>query len=293
MPPTITITEDFRGRNAGVSEDFQSTYTRVFKVDTDDCHVGPKAVKAALTLAIGQPYRIGTSGTDAWFEEDLGAVLKSVDLTCDSPDGRQWTVTAQYGPWTTKPREESPLDEPEEVEIGGEQYERICDADVAGAAVTNSAGDYFDPPVTRDDSRPSLVIVRNEAYDAPDLSADYSDTVNDATFFGQAAGNVKCGVITRRRQWHQAVPGGFYWKTTYPFSLNRDGWNKSILDQGLRRLEGTPAQRKQIAVDGQLATSPVLLDGSGGVLAPGGTPVFRSYQVYPSRDFSAFGFAGA
>jgi hypothetical protein len=112
MPPTITITEDFRGRNAGVSEDFQSTYTRVFKVDTDDCHVGPKAVKAALTLAIGQPYRIGTSGTDAWFEEDLGAVLKSVDLTCDSPDGRQWTVTAQYGPWTTKPREESPSTSP-------------------------------------------------------------------------------------------------------------------------------------------------------------------------------------
>jgi hypothetical protein len=296
----ITITEIFRGRQFGVGEDFQSTYTRVFLVDTGDVHVEGVAIKAALGLAIGQGYSVGTAADpgadppvagDAWHKQDAGAVIKSVDGSCDSPDGRQWTITVQYGPWTSKPREENPLDEPEEVEIGGEQRDRICDRDRTGAAVVNSAGDYFDPPVVRDESRPTLTIVRNEAYDSPDLSAEYSDTINDANFFGADAGTVKCGTITRRRQWHQAVPGGFYWKTTYPFSLNRDGWRKSILDQGLRQV--VSGARKQITVDGQLATSPVLLNGSGAILAVAGTPVYRGFDVYEAKDFGAFGFVGA
>src|SRR4051794_11454486 len=102
----VAIKEIQAGRQAGVSEDFESTYTRRFRAKTDDAHVGPVAVKAALNLRIGQAYSIGVAGTDPWHEEDLGAILKSVDLACTSDDGREWEITAQYGPWSERPRAE-------------------------------------------------------------------------------------------------------------------------------------------------------------------------------------------
>jgi hypothetical protein len=287
---TITINETFDGRQADVSEDSQSTYTRTFEAHTGDPRIGAVLVKAALSLAIGQPYSTGFTG-----EADAGAVLLRVALSCNADDGCTWAITASYGPWTERPREENPLDEPEELEYGGEQFERIADVDVDGNAIVNSAGDYFDPPVVMDDSRPLFTITRNEASFSASVADSYRDTTNDATFFGFAAGTVKCGFITAVRKWHAKVPGHFYWTVKYPFYLNRDGWTKSLLDQGLRKAElvGATLTRKQITIDGQLATSPVLLNGTGGVLAPNGTPVYLEYRVYPESDFSTFGFTGA
>ena len=153
----------------------------------------------------------------------------------------------------------------------------------------NSAGDWFDPPLVRDDSRPVLTIVRNEADFDPEIADSYRDTVNDDYFFGAAAGRVKCVSITGKQLFSADVlPGGFYWVVTYTFQFNRDGWASPLLDQGFRRL--VSGSRRAILVDGQPASAPVLLDGSGGVLTPGDPPVYQTYHLYLEADYSVFEF---
>jgi hypothetical protein len=123
------------------------------------------------------------------------------------------------------------------------------------------------------------------------LADTYRDTVNLATFFGSPPGTVKCKSITAKRAWSPNVAGGYYWVVTYLFEFNRDGWTSRPLDLGFRQLvSGT---RRQIIIDGQPATSPVPLNGSGGVLAPGGTPVFLAFELYPAANYGVFRFTGA
>lgn len=301
MPITIGITESPEGRSAGHDAQWNRTYTRVWQANTSDNRVGPAKVKEAWAtatgLTIGSPYSIGTApdpgadppvAGDEWHEKDLQAFVNNVQVD-PGKDARNWTITVSYGPW--QPREQNPLDEPPSIECDGEQFERIVDRDRDGNPIVNSSKDYYDPPVVRDDSRPTMVIVRNEPYSTPNPAPAYNDRVNSATFHGEDPGTVKCGIIKRSRQWHQAVPdGGYYWRTTYPFTLNRDGWQREILDQGLRELvAGTPPERKQIKIKSQLATSPVLLDGSGGVLPTDGAAVYNTHHIYLEADFSALG----
>ena len=46
-------------------------------------------------------------------------------------------------------------------------------------------------------------------------------------------------------------------------------------------------------IDSTTAGSPVLLDDAGEVLDVGDVPFYLDYQIYPERNFSAFGFPGA
>lgn len=282
----ISVEELRAGRSSSHDETFQRTYTRLFRVLTDDPHTGGFAVRAALGFTVGAQYQVGTPGTDPWAESDTGAFCTAIRAECVE-DGCEWTVTAEYGPWT--PKNENPLLDPEELEYGGAQFERVIDFDINGDPICNSAGDWFDPPVTIDDSRPTFTVTRNEGTFDRARARQMRDKLNAALFYDYAPGTVKCGFITGQRLWHAAI--GFYYKVRYPFDVNEDGWDRTILDQGYRYLSGS--QRKQILVDGSPATSPVPLDGAGGQLAVGGTPVGLAFTLYESADFSTFGFTGA
>jgi hypothetical protein len=289
MPITSTVHEHKEGRRGSVDSTYQGTYTRSFQVIFSDRYAGPIRARAAVGIGIGDVYRIGVDGVDDFFEEDTGAFCNEISAeqeTGPEADGKQWTVTVQYGPY--EPASDNPLAEPAQVEVDHDHFDRPVIRDVDGNLICNSAGDPYNPPIRKDDSRPVLTVVKN--YPAPfdlALADDYRDTINSTPFFGVPPGRVKCRAPRASRQFHPVI--GEFYRVTFQFDFNRDGWNAKPLDEGFRYLSGA---QLVAAFDGNsLASEPVLLDGEGGRLAVGGDPVYHDFQIYEGRDFaSAFGF---
>lgn len=295
----IAVWEDTDKREGAVDANFLRTYKREFIVQTDNPLVGCKAVALAFSRAtgigIGTPYFIGAWDPianigDFYHEADPGSFCRSLIPKVFSADGANWKVSIEYGPWD--PRiEENPLDKKLELEWDWVQFEKIADVDRDGKAVVNSAGDYFDPPIVMDDSRPILRIVRNEPDFSMAYASDYRDSINDGPWYGYPAYTVKCTSITAKLEYSMNIPGDnkWYWTLTYVFHLNPDGWDKEVLDQGLRSSGGEP-----IIKGGVPATSPVLLDGAGEPAASGADASYLKFGIYKTRDFvSAFNFDGA
>jgi hypothetical protein len=287
MPITYQVNERKEGRRFTIDATFQSTYTRSFQVIASDKRAGAIRVVAEVGVRIGDVYRIGTAGDD-WFEEDTSAFCTEIAAEQDTgpeADGKQWTIALEYGP--LEDTEVDPLNKPADVELDHDHFDRPVIRDVDGNLICNSAGDPFNPPIRRDDSRPVLTVVKN--YPAPfdmNLADDFRDTINITPFFGRPPGTVKCRAPRAARLFHSVI--GEYYRVTLQFDFNRDGWNARPLDEGFRYASG--GQLVPALSGNALATEPVLLDGSGGLLAVGGDPMFHDYQIYEGRDFAtAFG----
>lgn len=271
-------------RKAGANALFQRTYTRVYRVTTDDpTDEGPTiliAVDPSTSLAIPQVGNV--------YPTDPGAFVVGLDATEDSEDGLAWIVEVQYGPYDAGQFPENPIDWPIKVVFGGTRYERIVYFDRNGDPILNSAEEGWEDPITVDDSRPTLTITRNElvtAFDL-DLAMLYSDSLNDATWNTIAAGKAKMGTITTGDLQYNSNAQVWYYAVTYPVELNRDGWSKKLLDRGFTYLDGANKRRLILGPDGKKRDEPTLLDGSGHVLAPGGTPVVLTFDVIEELDWS-------
>lgn len=95
----------------------------------------------------------------------------------------------------------------------------------------------------------------------------------------------------RDRRGPRLQKGIFCWKVTYNFEAKpgqgTNAWAAVLLDAGYQVLDanGNP----QTAVDqafGRSFTSPILLNGSGKALGPGGSPVFLTFYLYLNSQFS-------
>jgi len=256
-------------RSFSVTEKNEHNYTLTWQVISDDPYESPSTVAASVGVSIG---------------DSLGfAKCKQISSDCVSDDGLQWKVTASFG---KVENQGSPLNDPPEIQWGFEQFQRIIDRDINGTAILNSADDPFQQPIEIDDSRPSLTISRNEANFNASLAFQYRDAVNSTGFFGTGPGMVKVSNISSSRQFDQQI--GFYWKTTYEFHFNPQGWDKIILDQGFR--EKIQGRKKNILVAGVPIQEPTLLNGFGTQLAVGAQPRFKTFRVYPRLPFSVFNF---
>lgn len=279
--------------------------------------VGAIRVRQALLaqgIAVGAVYSVGDPATDPFHESDPLAYVKSIRLACASDDGRTWRATVSYSEFNPEDWNEDPLSRPPIRWVEPVPYQAIADvtADVDPVTgdpdpkpVVNSAYDYFDPPILRDVTRLDWVVERNERVEDvdPALIEAYQNVTNDAVFWGYARGVVQCLSITPGKpQYSAKLPptagnpggGGYYCTVLYRFGVNRSGWKARPLDQGLRRLvPGTPPERRQIEIEGSLATAPVLLDGAGDVLPVDGDPHYHSFLILPERDFAAFNFPAA
>jgi len=279
----IVSVQEITGAQAALNEKFERTYTRKFRVITDSALVGAAAVGNAVPPVIGSSYLTAT-------ESDLGAFCNSIQPVQDSDNPRVWEVTVEYGP--QEPGDENPLNRPLEISWSFAQFTRVCDRDINGHALLNSAGDFFDPPPEIDDSRPVLTIVRNEASFDPAQAIDYQDAVNSDSFLGFAAGTAKVMGISSSLQFESNI---FFWKTSYEFQFRRDGWKLSVLDQGRYKTNHKPIPEKDSGGNDMVGThvsDPVPLDGSGNPLTnpTPSTAVFREFDVYKQRAFSAFNF---
>lgn len=312
--PTFTVVE-LGARKGSEDENGFRTYVRRWRVTAPSTDYGPRRVVQEVGVRRGDLYEIGTftkvvgdNGAvsyvpvEDWAERDLcycnGIETQETDVEGDE-DGVDWIVTATYGVWNPD-KTESPLDEPPDLSWSFASYNRLADRaydDEGNLAVpiVNTAGDPFDPPTEIDDPRPVLTVVVNLPYPqgySPARAYAYRNAVNADEFFSVPPGYVKAVPPVAQRLYHPEC--GFYWKVTYEFHFNPDGWLRTILNQGTRQLNAAGDGYASILTEtGQLATDPVPLDQDGRALGPGDDPLFLDFAVYPVKPFVDFyGFGG-
>lgn len=310
--PVVQVV-DQRQSNWQGTQDSSRTYrfTRKFLVETNSVNDGPKVVLSHEYIPkIGDIYDVGYDRLDE-------AKCISRSATC-SESPFIWLVDCEF---SSNPNEadvgtaDSPLTAPVQISYDKSKFTKVVDKarfipfdedgnlksyeeGLDNQAVSNSAGDAFDPQPEIDDSRPIIVMVKNFPTFAPSILLDYRDVINSDEFFGCPPRTVKLSGINVTKEF-----GPFeYFRATFEFELDPNEWCLRILDQGLRQLaDGDKKRRVAIKEDtesgeetGDPVTSPVLLDGKGrkarSTVASGIiTPKFRVYYPYKQKPFSALG----
>ena len=279
----------------------QRTYTRTFIVTLGDFRYGPGVAIQSIYHKFGvEPGAVYVRD----FESDTEAYCTSVKAGLAGDDPNAWRVVATYQTLDPDAVElfEDPIQTPIKINWSSATFEKIVDRTIAdgsyanGRAIVNSAGDPFDPPVTRDDSRPVLTVVRNELAFDNDYAESFRDHVNASTWNGYAARTVKIASITADLSWSPVVLAlyptsrGYYWTTTYVFHIDTATWDKKILDAGYHTKTGGTKGRI-ILDDGSSPAQPVPLDGSGATAAPDNSGnivgVYLPFQVYEAANFAA------
>ena len=310
----LSITDSIDGQAGSWSGKGGRVYTNSLIVITDDARVGPRAVVQGLGLSNGDSYRYPVAPGTTAVEWDYGSFIDSVDAAKDAEDGCQWKVTIKYLPfdWASQGGatgaaaalgQFDPFAIPPQVQWGSQKFEAYLTKDANGNPLQNTAGDPFDPPPKRDDSRPVLTIVRNEATFDPLYAGNYKDTCNGTVFLGYDINTVKCDDIVAKREYHADY--GYYWEVTYTFTLRLvrydssnvlidNGWTEEILNCGLRQISVADGNAHQILIDKAPVSAPVLLNKAGQYIGPSSgvtaTPIYLEFQIYPQMDYTVFNF---
>jgi len=267
------------GREGGGDLSGSITHTQLYRVRTDNKFDDQVTVLQAAALPfLGQPY-----------PNDPSSYCNSLRARNEGASPYFWTVTATYS--NEREASDSPLDDPIEYQWATEQFQEVADTDRNGQGIVNSAGDPFDPPIMRDNSRRTVTITSNEAF-VPTWILSYQDAVNSDAInvdgLSVAAGQAKCQQVSVSpiRQRNDVT----FRIVTLTIHLNNDGWGFKILDQGFReRDDDNKLQQITNEADGSEPTAPVLLDGSGKAQTDPtvASAVFLDYDIYPSLSFAA------
>jgi hypothetical protein len=237
-----SILESHQGMEAGGSgrgAKLKRTATRVFTVTTDAATSPvwsfPLTVGGVTIPAAGTPH------------PDYSFMLSSVARVAAAGSPMFFTVTVPYetpDPADPDDAYEDPLAAPAEIAWDTASREVPYDVDLAGSATTNSAGQPFDPALTRSARDARLVIERNQAAFDPDDLLTYVDTVcSDATFWG--ADGTKCRMEgLSARSVYAETP---YWRARYEVIFRMKvpagtpagkEWWRCVADKATRYVDG-------------------------------------------------------
>lgn len=288
----VEIIEQRTGLDGSRGEKNKRDFNRSFLVVVDDPLDGPDTVMTAVAnqfgVVEGAAYESGNDSVPG--SRCKGMSARPTDA---ENDALHWDVIVSYSSSVDEQdQEENPLNRPPDIQFDGEEFQRpvekALNEDGDLVAITSSAGEVFETPVEMDDSRPVLVITRNEASPNWALWTTYSrPVVNSDMFMGNPPGTVKTKPIRAQLQ----IEGVYeFWRVTYRFEVNPETWVKEILDQGTyeRFAEGVdnnPLIEKFVDKDKQPVSKPQLLNGEGRKLPDGQPPKFLKFKVYPELPF--------
>lgn len=286
----LSVDELGEGRSSTTNDERVRTYTRIFRILTDTVDDSTIKIKAAF----GLPKLFDKYVT--FTENDLSATVNSISVEQeDGEHGKSWKATIGYSTDAEEENEDPTLDPPD-VSWSFAQFQTVIEKDIkTDETIKNSAGELFDTPVEKDDSRPILTITRNEEFFDPALAIEYQDTINTDTFFGFDPLQAKVSHISARQNFKNLEDGSvlIFWKVTYVFHFNRDTWIKQILDQGHHFLilnEQDEEVLQEFRLDsGVITETPQLLDGNGKPLDPDDPPFFIPFNVYRELLFAPLG----
>ncbi len=177
--------------------------------------------------------------------------------------------------------------------------EEEIDQDFNQKAIANTAGDPYDPPVTRRVADLVYTVTRNESSLASEQKDEYINTVNETPFgpFGKG----KCLLADIRSV--ESIEGGInFFRTTYEVHIRTRTLASNISKTWYARiLNAGPRQRKQDAsgnwaikhiIDpdtGAHTTRPLPLDQDGvHIVDPKEAQlVWNEYELYPFKSWNA------
>lgn len=285
--------------SAGIDD---SSATRQWRVVTND-----KTNDSLYVLSYGLsagilPQRYTPHPSNAY----LTARRLRADSQSETP--LHWIVTVSYSsaPVSSEEKDKqenpNPLNRKAKFRWSTNLYREAVEKDIDDNAILNSAGDYFDPPIERDRSN-WVVTVTKPVTSVPAWLLDYNNCpINESSFTvdGVTVEEKKARLTTIDIGEEQIENDVKYRVITMQIEFKKEGWTAKILDQGLRKRLDLAGGWKQVHIekeneDGELSkvTSPVLLDGSGGVLEEPSpdTSVFLDYELYEPKDFSVLPLA--
>jgi hypothetical protein len=287
-----SFNEVFAGRGGRITGMWQRNYRRAWVAQTDDANDD-----AAVILAYaGCPRLYDVYATSNAF--DPSAFCKSVTPEQDANSPTIWRVTADYDT-IADPRKQdaNPLNRPSVItwdfSLGSKILEKATfingttGAETENSAVCNSAGEPFETPPEVDDTRVVLQIQKSLPEFNTDLAFEYTNAINNDPWLGGDPYTWKCQGISGRLEYAVLDEGAIpFWDVQATFEYRREGWRLELLDAGYHKKNGGGTNLIVIKDENeQPLTKPRLLDGSGGVLALSGTPVYRKYKAYRELPF--------
>lgn len=263
--PVESVTEDYQGSQFSVASTTMAAQ-RIFDVTFDAVH-SPLMMPSDARLAVGIP---------AIFDEyPANSDLICINKTVTNGTGpKHWIVTCQYG--TPSATGASPLGQPAEIGWSFAISTEEVDRDIYDNPIVNSSGESFDPPITKDFHDLVLTVIKNQSDFAQIEAAATIGKLNNDYFYGFSPGKVKC----TRYEGRQILSGsGDYYQVTYEFQIRDDGWQRRILDQGFRDVDGDQFKDST----GTVKSEPTKLDGAGNESS---AAYFLAYDLYASQNFS-------
>lgn len=286
----VTVKEIHNGRDAEdiTNRDSAETrYTRIFRVVTDDAYDDS-------TIILGHE-DVPKNG-DRHDQDELARCRRRVARN-ESFSKIVWIVTCAYS--TALELQSNPLNDAARITWATQQYQAPFIKDRDGKAVTNSAGDPFDPPAEKEDSRWAVTVQKNVTSIPASILA-YRNAINSTEFVVDGIPVAsQHGLISSINigefQYRNAIAYRSFSFTMQLRDSTEGAWVISIADLGLNQIfaigDETVLERIKIA-DGddknEWHTTPQQLDGSGfAVDNPTSlTVVFRNFNAYNLLDFN-------
>lgn len=207
-----------------------------------------------------------------------------------------WDVTATYGPWDPLVHSPTgnPVDQPIDFAFDWCVFEQPVDFAIDPSSgnlspVINSAGDPFDPGVTREQLKGIMRVSWNSITFSPASFFASGNCINADVWNGFPIGSVKFSPPKMpQRLWSQFLGMSYYrLEAEFCFNPNDKGWNAFPIDRGFRAKNMGGDPYKIFDVNGQPISIPALLDGSGNVLTDPTLYFEWNFQIYKSISFNS------
>lgn len=288
-------------------------YTVVHLVrTTDEANDGPQTVLNTPGLpAIGSTWNFGNDSDLYAFCTPRASVAIHKEREGDPPN--TWRVEQLF---TSEPlfrcqdtNIEDPLLEPQKISGGFTKYTEEAVTDRFGNILTSSSHELFrGPTVEIDRNRPNVRIEQNVATLGLATFSQAIDNVNDAVLWGLPARTVKLSDVSWERKYFGVC--NVYYTRIFTFDINYDTFDRNILDEGtkvlnghwntttgawtLDNINGSPPDKSNPThfirfKDKNGENARVILNGNGEPLTNGAVPVYRDTEFYPQTNFLTFG----
>ncbi len=289
----ISVTEIADGRRSesvSTRGGTETRHTKVYRVITDDRN----DADLDIVFAPGLP-QIG----DVHPDDELAFCRNQSPTPGGNKSPFVWNVRVLYS--TAFAMQNNPTDDAPRISWSTQQFQTPFIVDIDGVGVVNSAGDPFDPPVQKDDSRWSATTSVNLAV-VPSNILLFRLAINSSTFtIDGIPVAAQHGFMYSISIGEQQSRNGFGYRVlSYTIQLkdaDEDAWIISIPDMGFNEKTGVGDETKEIVQgggddnpnDGEPWSSPRQLNGSGVAVAQPtpATMVFIDFDAYPLLDFNS------
>lgn len=267
------------GTNLNIVEDFTIVYTVISNEN---------ATTKSILYTPGLP-RIGSYSAGLMCKKLTPS--RDTLVILDGVTKSKWTITAEYSSEFT---ETDPTELPPEVSWSSEIYEEVLkwDVDNPNQKVVTKCGEPL--ILTRRRVMPVLTIKRTEEAPFPPMNIlEYTNTINQNPFWGSPAKHALLEGINATYKQVELTNGDKKWYVDVSYVIKfrfdpntNQPWQAQILHHGTKyfKVQGAEAQCWD---DGNGNTGTINLDANGLKLADGAEPVYLSFNVYETKDWSA------